>query len=143
MKLLILALILLSNPIVASKIEGKIGANYTNYEIAEETLAGASAILKYNNFQGGGKGYFAHGLFRGESILNVDAILGYAMKTGGSSFFEIGGGLALNPFFGYGPGFLFGLGTDLGSGWHVNLSTVYFGGGLTYIMITPMLGTKF
>lgn len=142
MRKLFILLFVISHVATADELEGIIGANYTNYQESEETKAGIGAKLKYNWYEAGSTGYFAQGLFRGESILNVDAIIGFGYKSLGSSFFEVGAGLALNPNFGYGLGTLAGVGTELGEGWYVNMLLVYFGGGLNHATITPMIGFR-
>jgi hypothetical protein len=142
-KLWIICFILISVKEVHSReLEAIVGANYTSYEESGEALAGVSAKLKMNWYESG-KGWFTHGLFRGDSIANVDAIIGYGYKSSGASFYEIGVGLAANPFFGYGAGGLIGFGSQLRGDGFVNLNTIIYGGGLSYIMVTPMIGTRF
>ena len=125
MRKIIILLFVTSHVAAANELEGIIGANYTNYQESEETKAGIGAKLKHNWYESGSAGYFAQGLFRGQSIINVDAVLGYGYKSLGPTFFEVGAGLALNPYFGYGFGALAGVGTELGEGWYVNMLMVY------------------
>ena len=138
----ILFLHLQSETGLASTLEGFAGANYTSYdEVSEANDGGLSARFKYNHSKDG-PGYFFYNIWRGESITNFDALLGYSYRSKGNLFFELGGGVFYGTF-GPGIGIVAGTGFWLGSDFYFSMPLVVRKMGLDYMTISPMIGWNF
>lgn len=142
-KILICTLLLLNFNSFSKELEGFLGAAYTKFDDVDGYDAGgASARLKYNLYSSG-KGLFVYSNFRGDTVLNFDAILGYGFRSKGKWFFEAGGGVAYSFYFGPGGGAILSTGVDLGDSWFLTLPLVLRLGGLSYLQVSPMIGLRF
>jgi hypothetical protein len=141
--LIVIFLLIFSFSTSCAEVEGFFGAAYTSFSDLEGyDTAGASARIKYNRYNSN-KGFFLFSNFKGESIINFDALLGYGVKTNGSWFFEAGGGLWYSFYFGSGYGGILATGIELGGNWFLNLPMIIRFGGLEFIQIAPMIGMRF
>jgi len=146
MKKLTTFLFLLSlsfNYCLGQDIEGFAGMSVEKFEdFPDYDTSGVALRLKYNNYEGG-KGYFIYSHFKGESILNFDALLGYGWRSTGPWFFEAGGGLFYSFLFGAGYGVLLATGTNINNEWFISLPLIVRVGGLSFVQLAPMIGLRF
>jgi hypothetical protein len=127
----------------STEIEGFFGASYTTFSDYEGyDTAGASARIKYNRYNSN-EGFFVFSNFKGQSLINFDALFGYGLRSNGSWFFEAGGGIWYSFYFGPGYGGILSTGLDLGGNWFLSLPLVIRLGGLEFIQIAPMIGMRF
>lgn len=141
--LIIISLFLFSGLSHSKEVEGFFGASYTTFdEVDGYDTAGASARIKYNMYNSG-KGFFLYSNFKGQSIVNFDALLGYGIRSSGKWYFEAGAGGFYSFYFGPGLGVLLSTGIEFDSKWFMSLPLVIRSGGLGYLQISPMIGWRF
>lgn len=134
-----------STGINAGSTEFIAGINYQTFDSQTQyDDIGASVKLRYFNFPSGNN--FRHGLFGAAdfpamSVFVFDAMIGYALRTGGDAFFDLGIAYAYSPIWGPRPVGVLGFGVNMTGKWYLSFPiTVSAYGGVTII---PMIGYNF
>lgn len=126
----------------AFEVEGYAAANSTTYDnVPEASTSGLSLRTKMNFYGGDNRGVFVNVNARGISLLASDILVGYAWRTSGDWFFEIGPGFATSAIFGSGLGVMAGTGVRLNPKWFVNFPIVLSTSGA--IFWSPYIGYVF